>query len=75
MIHSFSDHLPIFNYVTPPKNSRGDMVVMSIAKYEEQQALLELYKKLGEAEKESEMNASKTSHEDLMNEMRTKLDE
>ena len=57
------------------KNGRGDMVVMSIAQYEELQALLELYKKLGEAEKESKMNASKTSHKNVMNEMRAKLDE
>jgi len=57
------------------KNGRGDMVVMSIAQYEKQQALLELYKKLGEAEKESETDAPRTSHGDLMNEMRKKLDE
>jgi len=57
------------------KNGRGDMVVMSIEQYEKQQALLELYKKLGKAEKESETNAAKTSHDDLMNEMREKLNE
>lgn len=57
------------------KNGRGDMVVMSIAQYEKQQALLELYQKLGEAEKESESDASKTSHEKLMAEMREKLNE
>lgn len=56
------------------KNGRGDMVVMSIEHYERQQALLELYKKLGEAEKESESDISKTSHEKLMTEMRNKLD-
>ncbi|RCW51594.1 type II toxin-antitoxin system Phd/YefM family antitoxin [Halanaerobium sp. ST460_2HS_T2] len=57
------------------KNGRGDMVVMSIAQFEKQQALLELYKKLGEAEKESENNAPTTSHDDLMNQMRKKLNE
>ena len=29
------------------KNGEGDMVVMSMALYEQQQALLELYQKLG----------------------------
>jgi prevent-host-death family protein len=57
------------------KNGRGDMVVMSIEHYESQQALLELYKKLGEAEKESESDVSKISHEKLMTEMRNRLDE
>ena len=32
------------------KLGRSDMVVMSLALYEQQQALLELYQKLGEAE-------------------------
>ena len=57
------------------KNGHGDMVVMSIEQYEKQQALIELYKKLGKAEKESENNASKTSHEDLMEEMKAKINE
>jgi len=57
------------------KNGRGDLVVMSIAQFEKQQALLELYKKLGEAEKESENNALTTSHDDLMKQMRKKLNE
>ena len=34
------------------KNGIGDMVVMSIEAYEQQQARLELYSKLGEAEAE-----------------------
>ncbi len=57
------------------KNGRGDMVVMSMVQYEKQQALLELYKKLGEAEVESETEAPKTSHEKLMHEMRNKINE
>jgi prevent-host-death family protein len=57
------------------KNGRGDMVVMSINQFEKQQALLELYKKLGEAEKESENNDPTTSHDDLMHQMRKKLNE
>ncbi|MDP2870927.1 MAG: type II toxin-antitoxin system Phd/YefM family antitoxin [Bacillota bacterium] len=34
------------------KNGTGDMVVMSIKAYERQQALIELYAKLAEAEEE-----------------------
>ena len=57
------------------KNGHGYMVVMSIEQYEKQQALIELYKKLGKAEKESENNAPTTSHDDLMKQMRKKLNE
>ena len=35
------------------KNGEGDLVVMSMAFFEQQQALLELYQKLGEAEAQS----------------------
>ena len=37
-------------YIT--RNGSGDMVVLSIEEYERQQALIELYGKLAEAEKE-----------------------
>lgn len=57
------------------KNGQGDMVVMSLALYEKQNALLELYKKLGESELESSSNNTKISHKDLMEEMKAKLDE
>lgn len=57
------------------KNGRGDMVVMSIAQFEKQQALLELYKKLGEAEIESQNNAATISHDELMEQMKEKLNE
>ncbi len=57
------------------KNGRGDMVIMSIEQYEKQQALLELYKKLSKAEKESESDVSKITHEKLMTEMRNNLNE
>ena len=43
-----SEHEPVF--IT--KNGTGDMVVMSIETYERQQALIELYGKLAEAEAE-----------------------
>ncbi len=55
------------------KNGHGDLVVMSIELYEQQAALLELYRKLGEAEAESSLNTSKTIHADLMTRMRSRL--
>ncbi len=53
------------------KNGQGDLVVMSIALYEKQQALLELYQKLSAAEAESSSKAPKITHEELMKKMRS----
>ena len=55
------------------KNGQGDLVVMSIALYEKQQALLELYQKLGEAEAQSNAGVERISHKDLMNNLREKI--
>jgi prevent-host-death family protein len=57
------------------KNGQGDMVVMSLALYEKQQSLIELYQKLSEAEAESQSNEPKISHKDLMTKMRAKINE
>jgi len=57
------------------KNGQGDMVVMSLALYEKQQALIELYQKLSEAEAESQSNETKIAHKDLMTKMRAKINE
>lgn len=57
------------------KNGQGDMVVMSMALYEKQQALLELYQKLSLAEAESQSNKPKLSHKELMVKLRNKLNE
>ncbi|NGQ96119.1 type II toxin-antitoxin system Phd/YefM family antitoxin [Brevibacillus sp. SYP-B805] len=57
------------------KNGHGDLVVMSVALYEKQQALLELYAKLAEAEVESKSKAPKVSHAEVMRSMREKLNE
>lgn len=59
-------------YIT--KNGKGDMVVMSMALYEEQQAKLELYQKLLEAESQSARNVDKKSHTTIMDELREKID-
>jgi len=43
--------------------------------YEKQQALLEIYQKLSEAEAESESSKTKISHRQLMDEMKAKINE
>lgn len=55
------------------KNGQGDLVVMSMALYEKQQALLELYQKLGEAEAQSNSGVNRISHDDIMKNLREKL--
>lgn len=55
------------------KNGQGDLVVMSMALYQKQQAQLELYQKLAEAEVESALSAPRTSHYDLIKELRRKI--
>ncbi len=57
------------------RNGQGDMVVMSMAFYERQQALLELYQKIGEAEAESHSGATGSPHGDVIKRMRKKLNE
>ncbi|TCX50968.1 MULTISPECIES: type II toxin-antitoxin system prevent-host-death family antitoxin [unclassified Dehalobacter] len=57
------------------KNGQGDLVVMSMALYEKQQALLELYQKLGEAEAQSNSGMNRISHNDLMKNLREKLND
>ncbi len=46
------------------KNGYGDLVIMSLDTYEAQQAQMELYRKLGEAE-EQVKNAPLLSHDEL----------
>lgn len=55
------------------KNGQGDLVVMSMALYERQQALLDLYQKLGEAEAQSNSGSERISHKDLMKNLREKI--
>lgn len=55
------------------KNGQGDLVVMSMALYEKQQALIELYQKLGEAEAQSNAGVKRIYHTDLMDHLRGKI--
>ncbi len=56
------------------KNGVGDLVVMSMAYYERQQALLDLYRRLGEAEAEAARGEDTASHEEVIRELRSRLD-
>jgi prevent-host-death family protein len=58
-------------YIT--KNGKGDLVVMSLALYERQEALLELYRKLGVAEGESESGATAIGHKEMMKRLKARL--
>ncbi|PAV27867.1 prevent-host-death protein [Virgibacillus profundi] len=64
-----SERKPVF--IT--KNGTGDMVVMSIEEYERQQALIELYSKLSEAEAEIENGASGEDFLEVAQNMRLKI--
>ena len=55
------------------KNGQGDMVVMSLALYEKQQAQMELYKKLFEAEAQSMTDIKRKSHTDVMSALKEKI--
>lgn len=56
------------------KNGHGDLVVMSQALYEKQQALIDLYQKLAVAEKEAaDPNVVEISHEDMMYKLRKRI--
>ena len=57
------------------KNGKGDLVVMSLATYEKQEALLELYHKLSIAEQQSQSapDTQRVSHEEMMHQLRKRL--
>lgn len=55
------------------KNGNGHLVVMSQKLYEEQQALMELYDKLDEAEEQSSLGVNRLSHREVMSKLRAKL--
>ncbi len=55
------------------KNGNGHLVVMSQKLYEEQQALMELYDKLDEAEEQSALGVKRLPHREVMAKLRAKL--
>jgi|LGVF01.1.fsa_nt_gb prevent-host-death family protein len=58
-------------YIT--KNGKGDLVVMSITRYEKQEALLELYQKLSIAEQQSESGVKRISHDEMIKRLNNRL--
>ncbi len=63
------EHEPVFL----TKNGQGDLVVMSIELFGKQQALLDLYQRLVEAEAESIEGTQIIAHKDLMTKLRKRL--
>ena len=55
------------------KNGKGDLVVMSVALYEKQKALLDLYRKLSVAEQQSTSTDERVSHEEMVKRLRDRL--
>ncbi len=55
------------------RNGKGDMVVMSQAHYERLQSLIELYRKLGEAEILDAGGEKGVSHTDIMKKLKNKI--
>ncbi|MFD0675188.1 type II toxin-antitoxin system Phd/YefM family antitoxin [Cohnella sp. GCM10027633] len=85
IIKPISDLRNNFNYISEvchsegepvfiTKNGHEDLVVMSHALYEKQQAVIELYQKLAVAEKESvDPSVQKIDHEALMKTLRSRI--
>ncbi|THF76253.1 type II toxin-antitoxin system Phd/YefM family antitoxin [Cohnella fermenti] len=85
IIKPISDLRNNFNYISEichkegepvfiTKNGHEDLVVMSHAFYEKQQAVIELYQKLAMAEKESsDPSTQKIDHIDLMSKLRSRI--
>ena len=57
------------------KNGSGDLVVMSIAKYEQMEAQLDLYQKLGLAQYESISSTKRFSHDEIIVNLRKKIND
>ena len=85
IIKPISDLRNNFNYISEvchsegepvfiTKNGHEDLVVMSHALYEKQQAIIELYQKLAVAETESvDSSVEKIDHDDLMKTLRSRI--
>ena len=56
------------------KNGKGDLVVLSMAKYEEIEAKLDLYQILGVAEEQRRNTDKRYTHEEVMAHMRKKYE-
>lgn len=57
------------------KNGQGDLVVMSMALFEKQQALLELYRRLSDSELEAASGAKVKTHDEIISLLRARINE
>lgn len=64
----YKNHEPVF--IT--KNGSGHLVVMSMDTYEKQMGLLDVYRKLGAAEKQVEQGIPLLSGDEVFKKLRTK---
>ena len=55
------------------RNGKGDLVVMSQAHYERLQNLIELYRKLGEAESQDASGENGITHAELMKKLKARI--
>jgi prevent-host-death family protein len=56
------------------RNGKGDLVVMSQTHYERLQSLIELYRKLGEAESLDASPEKGITHAELMNKLKARIE-
>ena len=76
VIRPISDLRNRFNEISELCHKEGGpvyLVVMSIARYEEQQALLELYQSLAVAEQQSSSKGGRRTHGEMMALLRKRL--
>ena len=57
------------------KNGYSDLVIMSVATYEREMAMLEVYQKLDEAEAQLEAGAPTKSHREVIDGLRGRINE
>ncbi len=55
------------------REGKGDLVVMSVARYEKQTALLDLYQKLSVAEQQSASGVERISHKEMIKQLNDRL--
>ncbi len=55
------------------KNGIGDLVVMSQALFERQQALLEVYQKLDQADRDAKVHPRGLSHQAMFHQLRARI--
>lgn len=57
------------------KNGKGDLVVMSLATYERQMAMMDLYRKIDLAEEQAASDVPRIPHKEVFAELRKKVND